>query len=179
MPVKNFISLATVRRGSTVMVSLLAFLTTFPTTFEATWTAAAQAESLRGVVCRAALCILAGPWLAVNCLHIRQADSDTDVLAADAETAIVFLFSIEPYDCLAKASRNSTEAPGRSCITTVRRWREDIEDRGRRGRDSEWRYSIHRRRLSKCRLVEGDLSVMRQHISLLLLTGEFFSSYVV
>lgn len=89
------------------MPSFLAFLTTFPTTFEATWTAAAHAESRLGLVCRLALCILA-PALrgTVNCLHSTHVGA-----------VILAVMAIEPF--LATTLRNA-EAPDRSCIAGQR-----------------------------------------------------------
>lgn len=80
-------------------------------------------------MCNAALCILVCPW--------RQAVANSEVLVADeADAAIVLLVKIELYDCLVKALRNCTEAPGRSCIAALRRWR-DMDDEVRKARRRE------------------------------------------
>ena len=105
-PVRKCISLATVLNGSIAMpLSLAARLTVLLTTLEATWTAAAQAESRLEEVCSLA----AARWDKIMAVGGLWLESIEGLLqrrhAAEGATAAL----------AATASRRAT-APGRSCI---------------------------------------------------------------
>lgn len=103
LPVKNFISFATIRRGSTCksLVFEVARVTAFETMLPATCTAAPQAEDRCGVLWYAAL------WF-------RILTSKEAALKQSEHGEII-------EGVPAARARRSSEAPGRSCIATQSR----------------------------------------------------------